>query len=119
MSSMMPRNPWLRAGFYAWSLGVEAASVIALRTLKIAVGGVAAEAEIGCDVSAENRDQHHANHNHVAPIDLQLGQGMTHDRRVTVLVEGSKYAEDDECGDGGDEGGEQKLSGEDTAHMST
>jgi hypothetical protein len=42
---MMPRNPWFRTGFYAWSLGLEASSVIALRTLKIAAGGVAAEAE--------------------------------------------------------------------------
>jgi hypothetical protein len=41
----MPRNPWFRAGFYAWSLGLEASSVIALRTLKIAIGGPAAEAE--------------------------------------------------------------------------
>jgi hypothetical protein len=45
MRSMMPRNPWFRAGFYAWSLGLEASSVIALRTLKIAIGGPAAEAE--------------------------------------------------------------------------
>src|SRR5271169_646679 len=45
MRSMMPRNPWFRTGFYAWSLGLEASSVIALRTLKIAAGGVAAEAE--------------------------------------------------------------------------
>jgi hypothetical protein len=41
----MPRNPWFRTGFYAWSLGLEASSVIALRTLKIAARGVAAEAE--------------------------------------------------------------------------
>jgi hypothetical protein len=41
----MPRNPWFRAGFYAWSLGFEASSVIALRALKIAIGGRAAEAE--------------------------------------------------------------------------
>jgi len=42
---MMLRNPWFRAGFKAWSLGLEASSVIALRTLKIAAGGVAAEVE--------------------------------------------------------------------------
>jgi hypothetical protein len=41
----MARNPWFRAGFYAWSLGLEASSVIALRTLKIAIGGPTAEAE--------------------------------------------------------------------------
>jgi hypothetical protein len=42
---MMHINPWLRAGFDAWSLGVEASSVIALRMLKIGSGGAAAEAE--------------------------------------------------------------------------
>jgi hypothetical protein len=41
----MPRNPWFRVGVNAWSLGMEASSVIALRTLKIAAGGVAAEVE--------------------------------------------------------------------------
>ena len=39
------RNPWLRLGFDAWSLGVEASSVIALRTMKMAAGGAAADAE--------------------------------------------------------------------------
>jgi len=38
-------NPWLRIGFDAWSLGVEASAVIGLRTLKIAAGGPAGEAE--------------------------------------------------------------------------
>jgi hypothetical protein len=42
---MMLRNPWFRFGMNAWSLGIEASSVIALRTLKIAAGGVAAEVE--------------------------------------------------------------------------
>jgi hypothetical protein len=32
-------------GFKAWSLGLEASSVIALRTLKRATGGVAADVE--------------------------------------------------------------------------
>ena len=41
----MPRNPWFRVGFHASSLGLEASSVIALRTLRIAIGGPAAEAE--------------------------------------------------------------------------
>jgi hypothetical protein len=41
----MLRNPWFRVGVNAWSLGMEASSVIALRTLKIAAGGVAAEVE--------------------------------------------------------------------------
>lgn len=42
---MTRRNPWLGLGFDAWSLGIEAASVIGLRTLKMAAGGPAAEAE--------------------------------------------------------------------------
>jgi hypothetical protein len=41
----MSRNPWLRFGVNAWYLGLEASSVIALRMLKIAAGGVAAEVE--------------------------------------------------------------------------
>src|ERR1700674_2392931 len=41
----MLRNPWFRAGLQAWSLGLEASSVIALRTLKMATGGVAADVE--------------------------------------------------------------------------
>ncbi len=39
------RNPWLRLGLDAWSLGVESAAVVGLRTLKISTGGPAAEAE--------------------------------------------------------------------------
>jgi hypothetical protein len=42
---MMLRNPWFRFGVNAWSLGIDASSVIALRTLKIAAGGVAGEVE--------------------------------------------------------------------------
>lgn len=42
---MYSRNPWLRAGFAAWSLGIEASTVIMLRTIKMAEGGVAAEQE--------------------------------------------------------------------------
>jgi hypothetical protein len=38
-------NPWLKLGLDAWSLGVEASSVIALRTMKMAAGGAAADAE--------------------------------------------------------------------------
>jgi hypothetical protein len=41
----MRKNPWSRIGFNAWSLGVEASSVIVLRMLKIAGGGAAGEAE--------------------------------------------------------------------------
>jgi hypothetical protein len=39
------KNPWVRIGFDAWSLGLEASSVIGLRALKVAAGGPAAEAE--------------------------------------------------------------------------
>lgn len=39
------RNPWIGVGFQAWSLGLEASAVIGLRTLKIAQGGAAAQAE--------------------------------------------------------------------------
>ena len=41
----MSKNPWIRTGFDAWHLVIESATVIALRTLKIAAGGPAAEAE--------------------------------------------------------------------------
>ena len=36
---------WLRLGWDAWSLGMEASTVIGLRTMKIAAGGVAGGAE--------------------------------------------------------------------------
>jgi hypothetical protein len=38
-------NPWLGIGFEAFALGVEAASVIALRSLRLAEGGARAQAE--------------------------------------------------------------------------
>jgi hypothetical protein len=41
----MMKNSWLRIGFDAWSLGVEASAVIGLRALKIAAGGAPGEAE--------------------------------------------------------------------------
>jgi hypothetical protein len=41
----MRGNPWFRVGLEAWFMGIEAWSVIALRTLKLVDGGVAAEAE--------------------------------------------------------------------------
>jgi hypothetical protein len=40
--AFMLENPWLRIGFGAWSLSIEAAYVMVLRTLKIAGGGYAA-----------------------------------------------------------------------------
>jgi hypothetical protein len=39
------RNPWLRVGFDAWTLGLEAQTVVGLRMMKLAAGGAAAEAE--------------------------------------------------------------------------
>lgn len=39
------RNPWFTLGWDAWALGIEASSVIALRTMKMAAGGRAADAE--------------------------------------------------------------------------
>ena len=39
------RHPWVGVGFDTWSLALEASTVIGLRTLKIAAGGAAGEAE--------------------------------------------------------------------------
>ena len=41
----MSRNPWYAAGWDMWRLGIEASTVIALRSWKMAAGGSAAEAE--------------------------------------------------------------------------
>jgi hypothetical protein len=41
----MRRNPWIGLGWDAWKLGIEASSVIGLRTLKMAAGGEAATVE--------------------------------------------------------------------------
>jgi hypothetical protein len=38
-------NPWIGIGFDAWRLGLEASTVIGLRTLRIAQGGEAARLE--------------------------------------------------------------------------
>lgn len=45
MSRRSTTNPWLQIGMDAWTLGIEASTVIGLRTLKIAAGGAAGEAE--------------------------------------------------------------------------
>ena len=42
---MARTNPWMRLGLNAWSLGAESSAVIGLRVMKMAAGGVAAEAE--------------------------------------------------------------------------
>ena len=39
------RNPWIGIGLDAWRLGMEASTVIGLRSLKIASGGAAGSAE--------------------------------------------------------------------------
>jgi hypothetical protein len=44
-ASSVMENPWFQIGFDTWRLGVEASSVIGLRTLRIAAGGAAAAAE--------------------------------------------------------------------------
>src|SRR3954469_3469438 len=51
---MAPRSiwtPWMGVGLDAWRLGFEASAVITLRTLKLAQGGAAAQAEAGLMVS--------------------------------------------------------------------
>lgn len=45
MGKARSRNPWLRLSCDAWLLGAEAATVIGLRTLKLAAGGPAGDAE--------------------------------------------------------------------------
>lgn len=40
-------NPWFHACYDAWALSLEASSVIVLRSMKIAAGGAASEAEAG------------------------------------------------------------------------
>ena len=39
------RNPWMKLTMDTWALGIEASSVIGLRTLKMAAGGPAAQTE--------------------------------------------------------------------------
>ncbi|MEN3950470.1 hypothetical protein [Iodidimonas sp. SYSU 1G8] len=38
-------NPWMDLWFDTWTLGIEASTVITLRTMKIGAGGSAADAE--------------------------------------------------------------------------
>lgn len=44
-------NPWLGVGIDMWTLGIESASVIGLRTMKLAAGGAAARREAELMVS--------------------------------------------------------------------
>lgn len=41
----MRKNPWIRLGFNAWALGMEASAVIALRSLKVLSKSAAGKAE--------------------------------------------------------------------------
>ena len=45
------KDPWAGMAWNAWAMGLEASTVIGLRTLKIAAGGPAAQAEIDLMVS--------------------------------------------------------------------
>ncbi|HQR89975.1 MAG: hypothetical protein B7Y78_06980 [Caulobacter sp. 35-67-4] len=40
------KDPWAGLAWNAWAMGLEASTVIGLRTMKIAAGGAAAQAEI-------------------------------------------------------------------------
>jgi len=40
------KDPWTGMVWDAWAMGLEASTVIGLRTMKIAAGGAAAQAEI-------------------------------------------------------------------------
>jgi hypothetical protein len=51
----MTINPWLRAGFSAWNLGVESSVVIAMRMAKLAAGGASGAAEAQLMVSEKIR----------------------------------------------------------------
>jgi hypothetical protein len=39
------RNPWIKIGLRSWGLALEASAVMALRSVKLAQGGSAAQAE--------------------------------------------------------------------------
>lgn len=45
------KDPWAGMAWDAWAMGLEASTVIGLRTLKIAAGGSAAQTEINLMVS--------------------------------------------------------------------
>ena len=42
----MRRNAWMFAGYDLWMLGMESATVMTMRGMKVAAGGAAAEAEM-------------------------------------------------------------------------
>jgi hypothetical protein len=45
MDRTMLENPWIKLGFDMWTLGIQAASVVTLRMLKIGTGGPVGAAE--------------------------------------------------------------------------
>ena len=45
------KDPWAGLAWDAWAMGLEASTVIGLRTLKIAAGGAAAQTEIDLMIS--------------------------------------------------------------------
>ena len=77
----MVRNPWFRFGVNAWSLGTDASSVIALRTLKIAAGGVAAEVE-ACRMVSEKIETGLA----LQALALTGGLGLTASSAATKML---------------------------------
>jgi hypothetical protein len=78
---MMFRNPWFRFAVNAWSLGIDASSVIALRTLKIAAGGVAAEVE-ACRMVSEKIETGLA----LQALALSGGLGLTAPSAATKML---------------------------------
>ena len=77
----MARNPWFRFGVNAWSLGIDASSVIALRTLKSAAGGVAAEIE-ACRMVSEKIETGLA----LQALALTGGLGLTASSAATKML---------------------------------
>lgn len=68
----MRGNPWIKLTMDTWALGVEASSVIGLRTLKMAAGGAGAQREAALMI----------NEKIASTVDLQMramtgGLGMT------------------------------------------
>jgi len=77
----MLRNPWFRFGVNVWSLGIDASSVIALRTLKIAAGGAAAEIE-ACRMVSEMTETGLA----LQALALTGGLGLTGQSAATKML---------------------------------
>ena len=55
MSRKSAPQSWTGLGFDVWALGIEASTVIGLRTMKLAAGGRASEAEARLMVSEKVR----------------------------------------------------------------